>query len=376
MTYSYDNSLGNGDYMSKQITVHYEGNPIYDITIEKDYSKLASVIKEQVASEHRICIVSDSSVASFYLEAVVNIAKECVNKVTSFVFPAGEQSKTLDVVEDLYEHLIKEKFDRKDILLALGGGVVGDLTGFASATYLRGIKVIQVPTTLLAMVDSSIGGKTGVDFRGYKNMVGAFHQPSAVYMNLSTLNTLTEKQYFSGFGEIIKHGLIKDTKYYSYIEQHLLELNERNLDILEEVVAESCNIKRLVVENDPTEKGERALLNFGHTLGHAIEKLMNFTLLHGECVSLGMVTAGYISMKRGMISKNDYDQMVRMLETLRLPTSVSGIDINKIIETSKNDKKMDAGKIKFILLDKPGNAVIKKDVTDDEMKEALSIIIN
>ena len=357
--------------MSKQITVHYENEPIYDITIEKDYGKLASIIKKQVDFEHKICVVSDSSVAAHYLEDVVNVAKECVSRVVSFVFPAGEESKNLNVVEDLYEQLIKEKFDRKDILLALGGGVVGDLTGFAAATYLRGIKVIQLPTTLLAMVDSSVGGKTGVDFRGYKNMVGAFHQPSAVYMNLSTLNTLTQQQYYSGFGEIIKHGLIKDTKYYSYIEQHLMELNNRNLDILEEVVAGSCNIKRLVVENDPTEKGERALLNFGHTLGHAIEKLMNFTLLHGECVSIGMVAAGYISLKRNMISKNEYESMYNMLKTLNLPVTVSGLNADQIIMTSKSDKKMDAGKIKFILLDNPGNAIITKDVTDEEMKEAL-----
>lgn len=357
--------------MSKLITVHYDSEPIYDITIEKDYSKLALVIKKQVASEHKICVVSDSSVAEHYLKDVVEIAEGCVSKVTSFVFPAGEESKNLNVVEDLYEHLIKEKFDRKDILLALGGGVVGDLTGFAAATYLRGIKVIQLPTTLLAMVDSSVGGKTGVDFRGYKNMVGAFHQPSAVYMNLSTLNTLTDKQYYSGFGEIVKHGLIKDTNYYLYIEEHLDELNMRDMDILEEVVAGSCNIKRIVVENDPTEKGERALLNFGHTLGHAIEKLMDFKLLHGECVSLGMVAAGYISMKRHMISEDEYSSILEMLKTLNLPVTVSGLDIDRIIETSKSDKKMDAGKIKFILLDKPGNAVIQKDVTDDEMRESL-----
>lgn len=358
--------------MSKLITVHYDSEPIYDITIEKDYSKLALVIKKQVASEHKICVVSDSSVAEHYLKDVVEIAAGCVSKVTSFVFPAGEESKNLNVVEDLYEHLIKEKFDRKDILLALGGGVVGDLTGFAAATYLRGIKVIQLPTTLLAMVDSSVGGKTGVDFRGYKNMVGAFHQPSAVYMNLSTLNTLTDKQYYSGFGEIVKHGLIKDTNYYLYIEEYLDKLNMRDMDILEEVVAGSCNIKRIVVENDPTEKGERALLNFGHTLGHAIEKLMDFKLLHGECVSLGMVAAGYISMKRHMISEDEYSSILEMLKTLNLPVTVSGLDIERIIETSKSDKKMDAGKIKFILLDKPGNAVIQKDVTDDEMRESLA----
>lgn len=362
--------------MSKVINVHYDNKPLYDITIEKSYERLGEVLHNLGTEDHKLCIVSDSHVAPLYLDEVASIAEKYADKVISFVFPAGEQSKNLDVVGDLYEKLIINHFDRKDTLIALGGGVVGDLTGYTAATYLRGIRVIQIPTSLLAMVDSSIGGKTGVDFRGYKNMIGAFHQPSAVYMNLSALLSLTDKQYYSGFGEIIKHGLIKDMEYFEYLNDNLDMIKERNLDILEHIVFGSCEIKRKVVENDPKEKGERALLNFGHTLGHAIEKLEDFTMLHGECVAVGMIAAGYISMNRGMISREEYDTLVNMIKTLNLPAKVSNLEAKRIIEVSKSDKKMDAGQIRFILLDKMGNAVITSDVTDDEMTESLNQVLD
>lgn len=361
--------------MSKLITVHYEGKPRYDITIEKDYAGLANVLAKLKIKDHKVCIVTDSNVAPYYIQEVLSIARQEASYAMSFTFPAGEQSKTLDVIEDLYEELIKAHFDRKDLLLALGGGVVGDMTGYAAATYLRGIRVVQLPTSLLAMVDSSVGGKTGVDFRGYKNMIGAFHQPSAVYMNLSTLQSLTEEQYFSGFGEIIKHGLIKDIEYFRLIEENLNGLNQRDLDALEAVVYGSCQIKRMVVENDPTEKGERALLNFGHTLGHAIEKLKDFQLLHGECVSIGIVAAASLSLQRGYISQEDYDKIRISLQTLQLPIKVSGLQTDEIIRVSKNDKKMNAGQIRFILLESMGHAIMKDDVTDDEMKQALEVVL-
>nr|MDE6851828.1 3-dehydroquinate synthase [Lachnospiraceae bacterium] len=276
---------------------------------------------------------------------------------------------------DLYEELIQAHFDRKDVMIALGGGVVGDMTGFAAATYLRGIRVVQLPTSLLAMVDSSIGGKTGVDFRGYKNMIGAFHQPSAVYMNLASLQTLTEEQYFSGFGEIIKHGLIKDMEYFQLIENHLEALKHRDLDALESIVSGSCQIKRMVVENDPKEQGERALLNFGHTLGHAIEKLMDFQMLHGECVSVGMAAAASLSVQRGYLSQNDYNQIVDALQTLRLPLQVSGLPAEEILRISKSDKKMNAGQIRFILLESLGHAIMADDVTDEEILQALEAVL-
>lgn len=357
--------------MGRVITVHYDKRPVYDITIEQDFEGLASVLEKLGTKGRRLCIVTDSSVGKYYLDKVMDIAGNCASETVSFIFEAGEHSKNLDTVADLYEKLIKAGFDRKDMLIALGGGVTGDLTGFAAATYLRGIRVIQVPTSLLAMVDSSIGGKTGVDVRGYKNMAGSFHQPAAVYINISTLKTLTDAQYYSGFGEIVKHGLIRDMQYFEYIADNYDAINARDLRVLEEIVTGSCQIKRTVVENDPLEKGERAVLNFGHTLGHAIEKLKDFTMLHGECVSVGVAAASYISMKRGMIDKSDYEKTCTMLKSLNLPLNVSGLAARDIIKVSKSDKKMDAGNIKFILLDGMGNAVIRNDVTDAEMTESL-----
>ena len=200
----------------------------YAIYLEPDFQGLGYALADLETKERKICIVADSTTAELYLEPLKAVLQGCCARVTSFVFSAGEEHKTLDTVRALYEHLILEKFDRKDLLAALGGGVVGDLTGFAAATYLRGIRFIQVPTTLLSQVDSSIGGKTGVDFDSYKNMVGAFHMPSLVYMNLGTLKSLPERQFASGMGEIIKHGLIQDRDYYEWLSSHEKEVAARN----------------------------------------------------------------------------------------------------------------------------------------------------
>ena len=277
--------------MSKCINVKYEGKPLYNIVIEQSFDKLAEEFDKLGVTGRKLCIVSDSNVAPLYAKYVEDQLSKTGNKIFTYVFEAGEANKNLDTVEDVYEFLIKNHFDRKDMLVALGGGVVGDLTGFTAATYLRGISFIQVPTSLLAQVDSSIGGKTGVDFRAYKNMVGAFYQPKLVYMNISVLKSLSDRLFNSGFGEIIKHGLIKDAAYYEWLRDNISNIKNRNSDALEQMIYVSCNIKREVVEKDPKEKGDRALLNYGHTLGHAIEKLMDFKLYHGECVKLGMIAA-------------------------------------------------------------------------------------
>lgn len=361
--------------MSELITVHYNEKPIYDIVIEKDFSKLAMKVSELGISGRKLCIVTDSNVGELYADEVKNELEKTGNAVFVYTFRAGEASKNLNTVEDVYEYLIINKFDRKDMIVALGGGVVGDLAGFTAATYLRGIDFIQVPTSLLAQVDSSIGGKTGVDFRAYKNMVGAFHQPRLVYMNLSVLGSLSERLFNSGFGEIIKHGFIRDKEYYTWLKENIQHIKSHDYDALENMIAISCNIKRRVVELDPTEKGDRALLNFGHTLGHAIEKLKNFELYHGECVVLGMVAALEISRTRQFISDAEYEDAINTFKAYNFPVTVGGISVEDVIKVSKNDKKMDAGKIKFILLDRIGNAYIDKTVTDDEMRAALSKVI-
>ena len=208
------------DSKMQKMMIHYNDVPIYPIVLSENFDALGEALDDLMIKDRKVCIVTDSHVADFYLEQVEHIVKEHCAAASHFIFPAGEESKTLTTVENLYEFLIQNKFERKDMLVALGGGVVGDLTGFTAATYLRGIRFIQIPTSLLAQVDSSIGGKTGVDFRAYKNMVGAFHQPKLVYSCAETLKTLTSQQYISGLGEIIKHGLIKDSAYYEWLKAH------------------------------------------------------------------------------------------------------------------------------------------------------------
>lgn len=309
-----------------------------------------------------------------YAHEILNQIKDKCKKAEVFSFPAGEANKTLDTVREIYAFLIKENFDRKDLLIALGGGVVGDLTGFVAATYLRGVDFVQIPTTLLAQADSSIGGKTGVDFDGYKNMVGAFYMPKLVYMNVSVLKTLEDRQFFSGFAEIMKHGLIKDHIFYVWLLENMYEICDREPAVLEEMVVKSSTIKKLVVEKDPTEKGERALLNFGHTIGHAIEKAKNFELYHGECVALGCVAAAYISWKHELLTMEEYYEIRDMFVPFNLPISVDGISPKEVLELTKSDKKMDAGQIKFILLKKVGKAVIDTSVTDDDILNAIKEI--
>ncbi len=343
--------------------------------MDNSYEHLAEKLNNVGVAGRKVCIIADSNVAPLYLNNVIDICQTIASYVTYFIFDAGEANKNLKVIENIYEKLITEKFDRKDFLIALGGGVTGDMTGFAAATFLRGISFVQLPTTLLAQVDSSIGGKTGVDFKQYKNMVGAFHQPSLVYMNLSTLNSLDDRELSAGMAEVVKHGLIKNPDYYEWIKCHIAEILERDYDTLETMIYESCLIKGDVVERDPLEQGERALLNFGHTVGHSIEKLMDFQLLHGECVALGSIAASAISLKKGWIKQEEYEDICHTFESLNLPTSVKGLDANAILEATKSDKKMDGGKVKFILLETPGKAVIYKELTDKDILEGIGFCL-
>ena len=361
--------------MSKLITVNYNRKPCYNIVIENDFSKLAENVTKLEISGRKLAVITDSNVGPLYADKVAQCLKETGNNIFVYTFEAGEKNKNLNTVQDVYEFLIKNKFDRKDMLVALGGGVVGDLTGFAAATYLRGIDFIQVPTSLLAQVDSSIGGKTGVDFRAYKNMVGAFHQPRLVYMNTSTLSSLNTRLFNSGFGEILKHGLIKDASYFQWLKDNIEKIAALDSGYLEEMIYRSCEIKRKVVENDPTEKGERAQLNFGHTLGHAIEKQMNFELYHGECVVLGMIAALNICVERGTITKEEYDDIYNTFKAYNFPMTVDKTTIDEVIAASKNDKKMDGTKVKFILLKKVGEAYIDMTVDDDTMRRSLKNVV-
>lgn len=360
--------------MSERLPILYNKKPCYDIVFTQSFEELLPELQTLGCENRRICIITDSKVDELYSEEVLGLLQGKCLKAVKYAFPNGEENKTLDTVKGIYTFLIKEGFDRKDLLLALGGGVVGDTAGYAAATYLRGIDFVQVPTTLLSQADSSIGGKTGVDFDGYKNMVGAFKMPKLVYMNLAVLKTLEDRQYFSGFAEIMKHGLIKDAMFYEWLIENMYEICERDLDVLQEMLKRSCTVKKLVVEKDPAEQGDRALLNYGHTIGHAIEKAKNFKLTHGECVALGAVAAAFISWKRELLSMEEYYEIRDMFVPFNLPISVDELDPREILELTKSDKKMEAGKVKFVLLKKIGKAVIDRTVTDDEILAAIDEI--
>lgn len=361
---------------SNHITIKKDNTPIYDIVLAEDYTPFLKELDALHLAGRKVCIVTDSNVSKLHLKNLLEIVKDYAKVVETFTFPAGEDSKTLATVELLYEKLIQSNFDRNDMLFALGGGVVGDLTGYAAATYLRGIAFIQIPTTLLACVDSSIGGKTGVDFKAYKNMVGAFHQPKLVYINLAHLYTLDDRQFCNGMGEVIKHGLIKDIDYYEWLKSNREAILERDLHTLKEMVLRSCEIKQMVVEIDPTEKGVRALLNFGHTLGHSIERLMEFKLLHGECVSIGMAAAAYLSKIHGYMNKEDVTEISDTLISFKLPVNLidTGIPSEEFLRVCFHDKKVDGNLIKFILLKEKGNAVIDTSVSRDEILDAVNCI--
>lgn len=361
--------------MANRMTINYEKKPCYDIVFAEDFSLLAEELTDLGAAERRLAVICDSNTEKLFGGEIREILEKCCKKVVLHAFPAGEANKTLDTVKEIYKILIEEKFDRKDLLVALGGGVVGDITGYAAATYLRGIDFIQIPTTLIAQSDSSIGGKTGVDFDGYKNMVGAFYMPKLVYMNVGTLKKLNDRQFYAGFAEVMKHGLIKDAAFYEWLLDHMYEIHDRDTEVLLEMVMKSCSVKKLVVEKDPKEQGERALLNFGHTIGHAIEKAKNFEMVHGECIALGMVAAAYISWKRENLSMDEYYEVRDMFVPFNLPISVEDIEPEEILALTKSDKKMEAGQVKFVLLKKVGKAVVDRSVTDEEILAAVREIL-
>lgn len=359
----------------KTITVHRDNLPIYPIILTDSYEALAASVSFMNLSKKRVCIVTDSNVENLYLGQVKAIFSDISKCCVSYTIPAGEQYKNLDTVRGLYEFLIQNTFDRNDVLVALGGGVTGDLTGFTAATYLRGIDFIQMPTTLLSQVDSSIGGKTGVDFDAYKNMVGAFYMPKLVYANVSVFASLPEEQFVSGMGEVVKHGCIRSREYFDFLIANREKIKARDPETMIQVVEGSCEIKRQVVEEDPTEKGIRGILNFGHTLGHAIEKEKNFTMSHGACVGAGCSGAAWMSWKRGLISEEDYKRIIDALSYFGLPVTISELNLTDVCEAIRHDKKMSSGIIKFILLKRIGDAFIDRTVTFEEMEKALGILL-
>ncbi|MCB5385706.1 3-dehydroquinate synthase [Blautia glucerasea] len=351
----------------EKLLVKRDGDFCYPIYFENDFSFLPQALSDEGLAGKNMCIVSDSTVAPLYADQVKTELLKVTDQVCQFTFPAGEAHKNLDTIQDLFQCLIENGLDRKSLVVALGGGVTGDLSGFGAAAYLRGIDFIQIPTTLLAQVDSSVGGKTGVDFRQFKNMVGAFHQPRLVYMSMATLQTLPEREFCCGMGEILKTGLICDKAFFDFVCSNYEVIRTMDPKMLAIMIRRCCAIKAGVVERDPKEQGERALLNLGHTVGHAVEKLMDFHLLHGQCVGIGLVAAAAISRERGLLTDAEYEQICHGLEVYHLPLYVEGLSPEDILAATKKDKKMEQGQIKFILMDGLGKSFIDKTVTDQEL---------
>jgi len=323
----------------------------------------------------RILIVSDSNVDPLY-GAVWQARLEQVGFVVSrAVVPAGEKSKNLDTATLLYRQAVAAGLDRGATIMALGGGVVGDLAGYVAATFLRGIRLVQAPTSLLAMVDSSVGGKTGVNLPEGKNLVGAFHQPVAVVADLATLLTLPKREYLSGLAEVAKYGVIWDAVLFHKLETHVEELQSSDTELLETVVARCCAIKADVVALDERERGPRAALNFGHTLAHAIETTAGYgTWLHGEAVAMGMVYAARLSARVLGLPELDAGRVARLLEQLGLPVRLTGGDWVALRAAMIADKKSVRQTPRFVLVKKLGEAEIGCDVPDPILEETWNVV--
>ena len=340
----------------------------YNVYFENDLSHFKDLVKEYSAS--KVMIITDTNVSMHWEKKVLLNIPESM-KTFTFKFEAGEASKNLDTVNAIYESLTENKFNRTDLIIALGGGVVGDTAAYVAHTFKRGLPFIALPTSLLSMVDSSVGGKSGVDYKGIKNMVGAFSFPEFVYINTDFLSTLPEREFYNGFAEIMKHGLIKDEEFYLWLIDNMYEIAEKDPETLLKMISHSVEIKKAVVEKDPYERGERALLNFGHTIGHAIEAYFNGEYVHGEAVALGSVAAAFISWKRNMLEMEDYYEIRDMFVPFNLPITIKTDDLNDIIELMKFDKKNTGNEINMVLLNKIGEAVLVKDIDRTEILNAL-----
>jgi 3-dehydroquinate synthase len=311
-----------------------------------------------------VVIVSNPTVAKHWLAALAETLADSGHRIDSILIPDGEAYKTIGTAETIYHELIRVGADRKATLVALGGGVVGDIAGFAAATYLRGVDFVQVPTTLLAQVDSSVGGKTGINLAEGKNLVGAFHQPRAVLIDTDSLATLPERQYVAGLAEVIKYGLIRDRDFFGWLENNMNALRARNEDALNHAITSSCENKARIVAADELELGERAILNLGHTFGHAIEAALGFgTWLHGEAVASGMVLAARLSESLGILGRDDASRIEALVAAAGLPTTHPRIGYERYSELFQRDKKVEGGDVRFVLLDAIGHAIIMKDIT-------------
>jgi len=321
----------------------------------------------------RVIIVTNPLVAAHWLAPLRASLASAAIEHSAIVIADGEAHKTLATVEDLTTHLLEARAERRTTLIALGGGVVGDITGFVAAIYQRGMPFVQLPTTLLAQVDSSVGGKTGVNHALGKNMIGAFHQPIAVLADTDCLRTLAERELSAGLAEVIKYGAIRDGAFFDWLESNIDKLRARDASALAYAIAQSCRIKAQIVAADERESGERALLNFGHTFGHAIEAALGYgQWLHGEAVAAGMVLAAALSQRLGTLRETDVERLHALIHRAGLRLDAPKLGAARYIELMRVDKKVSAGALRFVLLDAIGRARVRDDVPEAALVATLS----
>ncbi len=349
------------------------GKESYDIRIGYDLSReLVNFVRASGFSRQAM-LVTDSNVGPLYGEKIHELLEAGGLKITLATIPAGESSKSLKVAEQLYTKAIELGLDRKSPIFALGGGVVGDLAGFIAATYMRGVPFVQLPTSLLAQVDSSVGGKVAVNHVLGKNLIGAFYQPKGVFMDLDLMNSLPKREIYTGLGEIIKYGIIYDANFFKFLEDHVEDVLKLVREATVHMIARSCEIKAAVVSQDEKESGLRRILNFGHTMAHAIEKETGYIRYnHGEAVAIGMVGAADISARLGMIEEKDVVRVTRLIEALHLPIRAEGCTVDNMYRDIFHDKKTINGRVNWVLMEGIGKVTCRNDVPEDVVRAAMA----
>ena len=325
-------------------------------------------------SGRKVAVITDETVAGLYLSPVVESLREGGREVVEVVIPAGEEQKCLETMDGIYERLIRARLDRGCTVVALGGGVIGDLAGFVAATFLRGIAFVQVPTTVLAQADSSVGGKVAVNHRLGKNLIGAFHQPRFVLIDTDVLKTLPPREIRAGLVEVVKHGMIRDEAFFAFLEDRIedLVMLRASPEVLDQVIERNCQIKGEVVSRDERESGLRAILNYGHTVGHALEALGAYRRVrHGEAVALGMMAAGRIAVEKGLFTEQELARQNGLLGKLGVRDGIEGFEPEDILEKMKLDKKVREGKVRFVLPERIGRVGIREDVTEEEVRRGI-----
>jgi 3-dehydroquinate synthase len=322
----------------------------------------------------QVAIVSNTTVAPLYMQAIAQPLREAGVSVIEIVLPDGEAYKNSETLQTIYDHLLQNRCERNTTLIALGGGVIGDLTGYAAATYLRGVPFIQVPTTLLSQVDSSVGGKTGINHPLGKNMIGAFYQPKLVLADIDTLKTLPQRELSAGIAEVIKYGLIRDVDFFDWLEANMSALMSLDTAVTSYAIYRSCENKAEVVAADEHEQGERALLNLGHTFGHAIENAMGYGVwLHGEAVATGTIMAADLSERMGWLNAAQIERIKAIMLAAKLPIDAPDLGADEYLRLMQLDKKVADGRIRLILQQAIGKAIITADYDADKLKQTLSL---